>query len=70
MSLFRALLRVTKPDIALALVSDCLGHDDEATTLLYLKIAQNEPTGDEIYEDVLDFIGVFDIPESSELTHD
>lgn len=69
-SLFRALLRVTKPDIALALVSDCLGHDDEATTLLYLKIAQNEPTGDEIYEDVLDFIGVFDIPESSELTHD
>lgn len=59
-SLFRVLLRITDPDTALALVSECLGHEDAATTLLYLKIAQDEPTGDEIYEDVLDYLGIFD----------
>lgn len=59
-ALFRVLLRKTTPDIALALVSECLGHEDEATTLLYLKIAQDEPTGDEIYEDVLEYVGVFE----------
>lgn len=59
-ALFRALLRKTTPDIALAQVSECLGHDDMATTLLYLKMAQDEPTGDEIYEDMLDYIGVFE----------
>jgi integrase len=59
-ALFRALLRKTTPDMALAQVSALLGHDDESTTLLYLKIAQDEPTGDEVYEDILDFIGVFD----------
>lgn len=70
-ALFRALLRKTKTDIALALVSECLGHEDEATTLIYLKIAQDEPTGDEIYEDVLDYLGVFDAIEENEeaLTH-
>lgn len=59
-SLFRALLKKTTPDIALAQVSECLGHEDEATTLMYLKIAQDEPTGDEIYEDVLEYLGVFE----------
>jgi hypothetical protein len=28
--------------------------------LLYLKVAQEQPTGDEIWEDVLDYLGVFD----------
>jgi hypothetical protein len=59
-SLFRVLLRKTTPDIALAMVSDCLGHEGEAITLMYLKIAQNEPTGDEIYEDVLEYLGIFE----------
>jgi len=59
-SLFRVLLRKTTPDIALAQVSECLGHEDEAITLMYLKIAQDEPTGDEIYEDVLEYLGIFD----------
>jgi len=70
-TLFRVLLRRTTPDIALAQVSECLGHEDQATTLLYLQIAQDEPTGDEIYEDVLDYLGVFDDLDDSEdkLTH-
>lgn len=59
-SLFRVLLRKTTPDIALAQVSECLGHEEESTTLLYLKMAQDEPTGDEIYEDVLEYLGVFE----------
>lgn len=59
-SLFRILLRKTTVDIALSMVSECLGHEDQATTLLYLKMAQDLPTGDEIYEDILDYIGVFD----------
>ena len=60
MALFRILLRKTKTDVALALVSDCLGHEEEATTLMYLKIAQDDPSGDQIYEDVLDYLGIFD----------
>lgn len=63
-SLFRVLLKKTTPDIALAQVSECLGHEDEATTLMYLKIAQDEPTGDEIYEDILEYLGVFEDLES------
>ncbi len=66
-SLFRALLRKTTPDIALAMVSECLGHDDEASTHLYLNIAQDNPTGDEIYEDILEFIGLFDCTSSNDL---
>lgn len=68
-SLFRGLLNMITPDVALALVSECFGHDDEKTTLMYLKIAQDEPTGDEIYEDVLDFIGVFEDLVPSELIY-
>ena len=49
-----------KPDDALDLVSRLLGHEDISTTLIYLKIAQDMPSADEIYEDVLDYIGAFD----------
>ena len=59
-SIFRALLKTHDPEQALSYVSARLGHADLATTLEYLKIAQDAPTGDEIYEDVLDFLGVFD----------
>lgn len=59
-ALFRVLLRKMPADKALAAVSEVLGHDSIDTTLKYLKIAQDEPTGDEIYEDVLDYLGVFD----------
>ncbi|MAD17730.1 MAG: integrase [Alteromonadaceae bacterium] len=48
------------PDIALDRVSALLGHEDRTTTMEYLKIAQDMPLGDEIYEDVLDYIGAFD----------
>lgn len=70
-AIFRALLRKVTCDTALALVSELLGHEDISTTMLYLKIAQNEPTGDEIYEDILDFVGVFDVLDELEekLTH-
>jgi integrase len=58
---FRSLLRKNMPhDKALALVSDLLGHESLSTTQLYLHIAIDEPTGDEIWEDVLDFVGIFD----------
>ena len=59
-AIFRILLRKMTTDKALAAVAEVLGHDDMDTTLKYLKIAQDEPTGDEIYEDVLDYLGVFD----------
>ena len=52
-------------DRALAHVSDLLGHEDIKTTFLYLKIAEDHPTGDEIYEDMLDWAGVFDGFETS-----
>ncbi len=59
-SIFRALLKKMNADDALVRVSALLGHEDLATTLLYLKIAQEHPTGDEIWEDVMDYLGVFD----------
>ena len=59
-SVFRALLKHYSPDEALSYVSERLGHTEFKTTLKYLKIAQDEPTGDEIYEDILDFIGAFE----------
>ncbi|NNN70446.1 tyrosine-type recombinase/integrase [Vibrio sp. 3-2(1)] len=59
-SAFRALLKKMDADDALKYVSELLGHEDLSTTLRYLQIAQDKPTGDEIWEDVLDFIGVFD----------
>lgn len=48
------------PDDALDRVSALLGHEDRVTTLQYLKIAQDMPSADEIYEDALDYIGVFE----------
>lgn len=63
-SIFRTLLKKMTADKALAQVSALLGHEDLSTTMLYLEIAQEEPTGDEIWEDVLDYIGVFDDEES------
>ncbi|MGO1297527.1 site-specific integrase [Vibrio sp. E150_018] len=48
------------PDEALDRVSALLGHEERATTIEYLKIAQDMPSADEIYEDVLDYIGAFD----------
>lgn len=59
-AIFRMLLKTKDKDTALAIVSELLGHGDLSTTLHYLQIALDEPTGDEIYEDVLDFLGVFD----------
>jgi integrase len=64
------LLKTTDVDKALAIVSELLGHEDIDTTLKYLKIAQNAPTGDEIYEDVLDYVGVFDSWEDFKLNTD
>lgn len=59
--MFRSLLRKgISQDSALAHVSELLGHEDVSTTLLYLQMALDEPTGDEIWEDVLDYMGVFD----------
>ncbi|WP_434938106.1 tyrosine-type recombinase/integrase [Shewanella sp. HL-SH8] len=59
--IFRRLLRNdVKPDIALDYVASLLGHEDRQTTMVYLKIAQNAPTGDEIYEDVLSYLGILD----------
>ncbi|CAK2027620.1 tyrosine-type recombinase/integrase [Vibrio splendidus] len=48
------------PDEALDRVSALLGHEDRTTTIEYLKIAQDMPSADEIYEGVLDYIGAFD----------
>ncbi|MFW1118400.1 hypothetical protein ACEV79_24310 [Vibrio parahaemolyticus] len=59
-SIFRTLLKKMNSDDALARVSALLGHEDLSTTLHYLQIAQDQPTGDEIWEDVLDYLGVFD----------
>ncbi|HAS6303945.1 TPA: tyrosine-type recombinase/integrase [Vibrio vulnificus] len=59
-SAFRTLLKKMDTDEALKIVSAFLGHEDLSTTLLYLQIAQDKPTGDEIWEDVLDYVGVFD----------
>lgn len=62
-SIFRTLLKKMNSDDALARVSALLGHEDLSTTLHYLQIAQDQPTGDEIWEDVLDYLGVFDEEE-------
>tara|TARA_R110002060_G_scaffold66339_1_gene75176 strand:+ start:8311 stop:9906 length:1596 start_codon:yes stop_codon:yes gene_type:complete len=53
------------PDEALDRVTALLGHEDRATTIKYLKIAQDMPSADEIYEDALAYIGAFDDLESS-----
>ncbi|MFW1429726.1 site-specific integrase [Vibrio parahaemolyticus] len=58
-SIFRMLLKKMTSDKALSIVSEFLGHEDIATTLLYLQIAEDQPTGDEIWEDILDYLGVF-----------
>ena len=62
-SIFRALLKKVDADEALRRVSAFLGREDLSTTLMYLKIAQDKPTGDEVWEDVLDYLGVFDEEE-------
>ena len=54
------LLNHLEPDVALDRVCALLGHENRKTTMEYLKIAQDMPTGDEIYEDVLVYIGIFD----------
>ena len=41
-------------------MSACAGHEDDDTTRKYLKRGNDEPTGDEVWEDVLEFVGVFD----------
>ncbi|OEE16432.1 tyrosine-type recombinase/integrase [Vibrio cyclitrophicus] len=58
-SIFRMLLKKMTSDKALSIVSEFLGHEDIATTLLYLQIAEDQPTGDEIWEDIMDYLGVF-----------
>ncbi|WP_261882301.1 site-specific integrase [Vibrio pelagius] len=65
-NLFRLFLRKMTADKALTYVSELLGHEDIKTTTEYLKIAQSDPTGDEIYEDVLDWLGVFDDLDEAE----
>lgn len=50
-----------KPEISLDYVSSLLGHEDRKTTIEYLKIAQDAPMADEIYEDVLDYLGILNI---------
>mgnify|MGYP000386207823 FL=1 len=59
-TVFRALLKTKSSDKALAMVSACLGHEDLDTTMKYLTLAKDASTGDEIYEDILEFVGVFD----------
>ncbi|GAK17169.1 LOW QUALITY PROTEIN: hypothetical protein JCM19053_567 [Vibrio sp. JCM 19053] len=56
---FRHLLKNKTSEQALNTVQGLLGHEELDTTLKYLKIAQDLPSGDEIYEDVLDYIGAF-----------
>ncbi|MEZ8580598.1 tyrosine-type recombinase/integrase [Vibrio splendidus] len=58
-ALFRMLLKKKDAEQALAIVSECLGHEDLETTLLYLQIAEDHPTGDEVWEDILDYLDVF-----------
>lgn len=59
--IFRRLLsKGIKPDTSLDYVASLLGHEDRSTTMEYLKIAQDIPRGDEIYEDVLVYLGALD----------
>lgn len=58
--LFLALLKNISPDEAVKCVSECFGHEQLETTLLYLKIAQQAPTGDEIYDNFIDYLGIFE----------
>lgn len=67
-SIFRMLLKKMDSEKALAIVSEFLGHQELTTTMLYLRIAENHPTGDEIWEDVLDYIGAFDDIDEHTLT--
>lgn len=64
-NIFRVLLKNMKSDRALAFVSGLLGHSELNTTLKYLKIAENNPSGDDIYEDVLDYLGFFEEDENT-----
>lgn len=59
-NIFRACLQKVSAERSLAYVSALLGHEDLKTTMLYLRIAQDEPTGDEIYEGVLEWLDIFD----------
>lgn len=59
-NMFRILLNKLSCDEALSIVSSLLGHENYKTTLEYLKIAEDVPNADEIYEDALDYLGVFD----------
>lgn len=67
-AIFRMLLKTKDSEQALAIVSEFLGHEDLATTMLYLQIAEDNPTGDEIWEDVLDYLDVFNDVEHELLT--
>lgn len=53
------------PAEALDKVSALLGHEDIKVTMIYLQMAQDMPSGDEVYEDVLDFLGAFDELDSA-----
>lgn len=57
---FRNLLKKMTGEVALDIVSSFLGHEDLTTTMLYLKLAQDLPSGDEIYEDILNHLNIFD----------
>lgn len=59
-AIFRMLLKKIDAERVLAIVSAFLGHEDLETTLLYLKIAEDHPTGDEVWEDILDYLQIFE----------
>jgi integrase len=54
---FRILLKKgISPDDALVYIKNRLGHCQASTTIQYLKFAQNEAKGDEVFEHALDFL--------------
>lgn len=54
---FKSLLRAgLSSDEALNILLDRLGHEDLETTLKHLKMAENTPKGNEIYEHILDYV--------------
>ncbi|MFS1983077.1 site-specific integrase [Vibrio breoganii] len=67
-SIFRMLLKTCDSEKALAIASEFLGHEDLATTLLYLQIAEDNPTGDEIWEDINDYLNIFEDVNLEQLT--